>query len=68
MTVGVHIRGDNCDECLACIIATKHFFEQSIDFMHQHFHRENYNNVAEHKENNTMYLVVIDSIRDIGGF
>ena len=35
LMVGVHIRGDDRDECLACVIAKKNFLGQNIDIMRQ---------------------------------
>ena len=62
--VGVHIRGYNHDKCSACVIATNNFLEQSINFISQKFHEKNDDN---QKKKKVIFVLAIDSIRDLGG-
>ena len=66
ITVGLHIRGDDRDECSACVIATNNFFERSIDFMRQNFHG-NDDDSDDCNNNNVTFVVAKDSKLNLGG-
>ena len=66
ITVGLHIRGDDRDECSACVIATNNFFERSIYFMRQNFHG-NDDDSDDCNNNNVTFVVAKDSKLNLGG-
>ena len=67
VTVGVHIRGGDRDECTACVIATDNFFEKSMDFMLRRINMDDGVDVYdddEREKKSVTFVVATDSKRD----